>query len=121
MRAEHAAAVAGFRALLLEKGEISSSSRWSKVLYGQYLSHNGSVRSCQLHCSDFAHRRGCTDFLKCIFNLGLPFIFIVDVWTSLGAHENCTCFCSKVYLLRNSYHKVARVQYIPMSENKLQS
>ena len=31
VRAEHAAAVAGFRALLLEKGEISSSSRWSKV------------------------------------------------------------------------------------------
>lgn len=31
VRAERAAAVAGFRSLLSEKGEISSTSRWSKV------------------------------------------------------------------------------------------
>lgn len=32
VRAERAAAVAGFRSLLSEKGEISSTSRWSKVV-----------------------------------------------------------------------------------------
>lgn len=32
VRAERAAAVAGFRSLLSEKGEISSVSRWSKVI-----------------------------------------------------------------------------------------
>lgn len=31
VRAERAAAVSGFRSLLSEKGEISSTSRWSKV------------------------------------------------------------------------------------------
>jgi len=31
VRAERAAAVAGFRSLLSEMGEISSTSRWSKV------------------------------------------------------------------------------------------
>ena len=31
VRADRAAAVAGFRSLLSEKGEISSASRWSKV------------------------------------------------------------------------------------------
>lgn len=31
VKAERASAVAGFRSLLSEKGEISSTSRWSKV------------------------------------------------------------------------------------------
>ena len=32
VRSERAAAVTGFRSLLSEKGEISSVSRWSKVM-----------------------------------------------------------------------------------------